>query len=315
MPNIRSPRKGSLQYWPRKRAKRIIPRIKSWPTSKVVKPLAFIGYKVGMGHLIAIDNRKNSPTKNEEIFIPFTLLECPPLKVGGITFYLNQQKIFTLLANDLDKELSRKIPLPKKPAKKGEEISNFDDLRLLVYSQPKLTGIGQKKPQTIEVALAGKKEEKLNYGREKLGKEIKINEVFEVGNQVDVHGVTKGKGFQGTVKRYGVKIRQHKSGKTKRGIGSLGPWTPKRVDWSVPMPGKMGFHSRTEYNKWVMKIADPKEIEKNEGYHKYGIIKNPCLLLKGSVAGNKKQPLCLVKAIRPNKKILPEVPEIKTIII
>ena len=59
-----SPRKGSLQFWPRKRAKKLTPRISSW-TNSGNKPLAFMGYKVGMTHLIFKDDRKHSITQKE----------------------------------------------------------------------------------------------------------------------------------------------------------------------------------------------------------------------------------------------------------
>ena len=49
------------------------------------------------------------------------------------------------------------------------------------------------------------------FGKELLGKTISINEVFREGDFVDVGAVTKGKGFQGPVKRWGVRILQHKA--------------------------------------------------------------------------------------------------------
>ena len=56
MPKTRNPRHGSMQYWPRKRAKRSFPRIRSWGASKENKPLGFAGYKVGMTHVMIVDN-------------------------------------------------------------------------------------------------------------------------------------------------------------------------------------------------------------------------------------------------------------------
>ena len=50
-----------------------------------------------------------------------------------------------------------------------------------------------------------------------IGKEIIIDEVFKEGAFLDVHGVTKGKGFQGPVKRHGIMLRHHKSEKSRRG--------------------------------------------------------------------------------------------------
>lgn len=309
-----SPRHGSLQFWPRKRAKADLARVRSWPASSQIKPLAFIGYKAGMTHLIAVDNRPYALTKNEDIALPLTIIECPPLLVAGLSFYKNSKKITQIFSAQPDKNLAKKIPLPKKVGKKIEEIKDFDDLRLLVGSQPKLTSMGAKKPKLLEIGLGGNKEEKWNYAKQKLGQEIRIEEVFEAGNWVDAHGITKGKGFQGTVKRFGVPIRQHKAEKTKRGIGTLGPWHPNRVRFSVPQSGKMGYHLRTEYNKQILKISNkPEEINPRGGIKNYGLVKNAYLLLKGSVAGPRKRGLLLVQAIRLKKRRVKEAPEIKYI--
>ena len=141
MPTTRTPRRGSLQFWPRKRSKRIFARVKYWASSKDAKPLGFAGYKVGMTHLIINDNSKNSTTKGMDIFCPVTIIECPPLKTASIKFYKNTinglKLVSETLADNLDKELARKIALPKK--KESKESKDFDFLRLLVYTQPKLT--------------------------------------------------------------------------------------------------------------------------------------------------------------------------------
>ena len=112
------PRSGSLQFWPRKRAKKIVPRIKSWSNSPDTKPLAFIGYKAGMTHILIKDNRKHSQTKNESVSLPVTIIECPPLKIFSTRFYKTidtKLKIISeVLSPNLDKELSRTISLPKK---------------------------------------------------------------------------------------------------------------------------------------------------------------------------------------------------------
>ena len=166
----------------------------------------------------------------------------------------------------------------------------------------------------MEIALGGSKEEKLDYAKQKLGQEIKIQDVFEPGNSIDAHGITKGKGFQGTVKRFGVMIRSHKAEKTKRGIGNLGAWTPKRVDYRVPQPGKMGYHLRTDYNKQILKISDkPEEINPKCGINNYGLVKNTYLLLKGSVPGPKKRALVLVGSIRPDRLMTKDAPEVNYI--
>ena len=81
MPKPRAPRRGSLQYWPRKRSKRVFARVRTWNNVKEVKPLGFAGYKVGMTHLLINDNRKTSTTKGIDISCPATIVECPPLKI------------------------------------------------------------------------------------------------------------------------------------------------------------------------------------------------------------------------------------------
>lgn len=314
MSRSHTPRHGSMQFWPRKRARHSLARVRSWPLSSQAKPLAFIAYKVGMSHLIALDRRPHALTKGEEISLPATIFDCPPLLVAGVAFYKNHQKNGQILAPQLDKDLARKFPLPKRLSKKWEDFPDFDDLQLLVHSQPKLTPADAKKPKLLEIALGGSQEEKLSYAKQKLGQEIRLEEVFEPGLSVDVHGITKGKGFQGTVKRFGVPLRQHKAEKTKRGIGTLGPWQPKRVLFTVPQSGKMGYHLRTEYNKQILKISGkPQEINLPSGFKHYGLVKNSCLFLKGSVPGPRKRPLLLLPSLRPNPAFVKDSFEVKLI--
>lgn len=319
MPKAHQPRSGSMQFWPRKRAKRELARVRSWVKSKENKPLGFFGYKAGMVHIQYVDNAPKSLTKGEEISCPVTVVECPAIKVAGINFYQEGDKGLklrsTILSDSLDKELARKISLPKKVKKKAEDIKDFDEIRLLVYTQPKLIGALGKKPKIGEVALGGSKEEQLKYAQEKLGKEITIEEVFKEGNLVDIRSVTRGKGFQGTVKRYGVSIRSHKSEKTKRGAANLGAWTPARVSYRQPLPGKMGYHLRTDFNKWLMKIGkDGKEVTPKGGFLNYGMIKNDFILIKGSMPGPRKRVITLTQAMRPNEKIPKEAPQIRYIL-
>jgi len=309
------PHRGSMQFWPRKRSKHSLARIRSWVKENKVKLLGFIAYKSGMTHLHVTQNRAKALTKGEQIFMPATIVECPPMTIFGVAFYKKTPngliKVSSVLASKLDKELAKQFQLPKKALKNIDEVKDFDDLRVLAHSNPKLTTTDSKKPKLIEVALGGNKEDKLKYVKENLGKDVTINDVFDRSNFVDVHGTSTGKGFQGTVKRYGVPIRSHKAEKTKRGIGTLGSWKPKRVEFNVPVPGKMGYHLRTEYNKQILKIGiDGKEVTPDGGIKNYGIIKNNYVLLKGSVVGPKKRALFMTPALRQDKKATKEAPEI-----
>ena len=280
MAKARRPRFGSLAYYPRKRTKKKVASIGAWAKVKDVKLLGFAGYKVGMVHLMAKDNNPNSLTKGETIAYPATIIECPPIKSASIRFYKKTiyglKVISDVLAENLDKELERKITMPKNKKNKVEDIKDFDDLTLVIYTQPKLTGVGKKKPELFEMAIGGKKEEKLKYAQEMLGKEINVSDVFGVGNQIDIHAITKGKGYQGPVKRFGIGLKSHRSQKGRRNPGSLGSWKGQmNIMWKVPHAGQMGYWQRTEYNKWLLKIADKADdINPKGGFRNYGIVKS-----------------------------------------
>jgi large subunit ribosomal protein L3 len=311
----RNPRHGSMQFWPRVKSKRAYAKVRTYPGNEP-KLLGFAGYKVGMTHLMITDNKSTSPTKGEDIFWPITIVECPPLKVASVRFYKISPKgsnaVSQVFADKLDKELSKKIVIPKKQAKKLENVKEFDDISLIVYTQPKLTSIGKKKPEIFEIALGGKKEDKISYAKEKLGKEVMIDEIFQEGEQIDIHSITKGKGFQGPLKRFGISLRSHKSEKSRRNPGSLGGWKAQgHVMYRIAHAGQMGYHQRTEYNKLIVKISDDlKLVQPDGGFIRYGKINSKYILLKGSVAGSKKRLIRFTHAIRPNKLIPKEAPAI-----
>ena len=311
MARASKPRAGSLQFWPRKRAKRLYPKIRSWTNLASTKLLGFLAYKVGMTHVQVQEynaSLKSTILKN----YPVTVLECPPLKLFSIRFYknmINGNKVITeILASNLDKELKRKISLPKNI--KSNYPEDFDDLKVLVYTQPRLA-FGKKKPEILELAISGNKEEKLGYAKSLLNKEIKISEIFKQNQYVDAHAVTKGHGFQGAVRRHGVDLRSHKSEK-KRRVNVLGSQTPGKIRWGMPMPGQHGLHTRTEYNKFILKISNNiKEINPKSGFHQYGLIKNDYLLVKGSIPGAKKRLIVLTEPIRTKKILQTEISFIK----
>ncbi|MBW2983677.1 50S ribosomal protein L3 [Candidatus Woesearchaeota archaeon] len=315
MPKTRRPHYGSLQFWPRKRAKRIYARVRSKISSKEAKPLEFAGYKVGMTHLAVTDNRPKSTTKGEEIIYPVTIIECPPIKTSSIRFYKNttagSKLCSEVFSEKLDKELERKLRV-KSVKKKVDDVKDFDDIKVSVHTNPKLTTIGKKKPEFFEICIGGSKEDKLKWAKENLGKEININDVFQGGQQIDVHAVTKGKGYQGPVKRFGIGLKHHKSEKGVRRVGSLGGWKAQgHFMWKVAHAGQMGYHQRTEYNKWILKIGTkPEEINTKSGFVRYGLIKNPYIIVKGSILGPSKRLIRFNSAIRGNRLVPKEAPSI-----
>jgi len=305
------PRAGSLAYAPRKRAKKEIPRIHSWPDTTEAGVLGFAGYKVGMTNVLAFDHRKTCSTHGLEIFIPVTILEVPSLSVAAIRFYKPGYHGLTtytdVFSDNLSEDLRKRINInpektdtEKKLSRVEKELSDIADIRLIVYTQPRLTSLSKKVPDIMEVCIGGGINEKFAYARGKIGRNIPVSEVFKENQYVDVTAVTKGKGFQGVIKRFGIRKQPRKAGKGRRHIGSGGAWTPTRKLWKEPLPGQMGYHSRTEYNKVLMQIGDDGDkVTPKGGFLRYGGVKKDYVLIKGSVPGPSKRLIRLTQPKRP----------------
>jgi large subunit ribosomal protein L3 len=96
-----------------------------------------------------------------------------------------------------------------------------------------------------------------DLGKYAVGAEIKAEEVFQVGQIVDVAGVSKGKGFQGTIKRHNFKMGDatHGNSLSHRAPGSIGQrQTPGRVFPGKKMSGHMGAVNRTVQGLEVVKV-------------------------------------------------------------
>lgn len=303
MPTRKSPRKGSLQFWPRKRSKKFLPSV-NWnaiPESDSVKDLkGFIGYKTGMKTAYVINNTAHAMSKGKKISVPITIIECPPLKILSVRFYKDGKVKKEILSEKLDKELKKKIKLPKKISKiEDVKKEEYNDMRIICYSLVKKTGI-KKTPDLSEIGLKGNLDEKFNFVKENLGKEISVSDVFEKGQLVDLRGLTKGKGLQGPVKRFGITLKQHKSEKGRRRPGSLGPWHPARVTFRAPQAGQLGMFSRTTYNSKIIDLGNNPENFKNILH--FGNIKTGYLIVSGSVQGPAKRQILITAPLRKNKK-------------
>jgi len=287
------PRRGSLAFSPRKRAKSEITRIRSYPQVSEVRLLGFAGYKAGMTHVIMIDDDPTSSTSGMEIAVPVTVIETPPLHVAGIRYYTKTPYGWRVIGEDREEKDSVEMP------------DGTQEIRALVHTHPEIvSGVPKKRPEFMEIAIGGSLEEKFEYISERLGKDVSIKEVFKEGQLIDVSAVTKGKGTQGPVKRWGVMTQDEKHGRSsrRRHVGTLGPWHPARVSWRVPQLGQTGYHQRTELNKRILKIGeDGEEITPKGGFVKYGVVKNAYVLVKGSVPGPRKRLIRMRDAIRPSE--------------
>ncbi len=314
------PRRGSIAYSPRVRARSEIPRVRAWPVQKQPKLMGFAGYKAGMTHVIMTDDVPNSLTSGMEISIPVTILEAPPMKVAAIRVYNSStygaHAIAEAWTTELDKELNRAMSVPKKHdlpaalAKIDQLIKDgaAKDLRVVMYTVPeKVTGIPKKKPEIMENNIGGTDlKARFEYAKTLLGKPVNIGDVFASGDIIDVLAITIGKGLQGPVKRWGIQIQKSKHSRagSVREIGTLGPWHPSHVSWRVPQLGQTGYHQRTEFNKRVMQIGkDGKAVTPAGGLLNYGIVRNDYIIIKGSVPGPVKRLIRLRPAIRPKKPL------------
>ena len=130
---------------------------------------------------------------------------------------------------------------------------------------------------------------------------------------VDTAAITKGKGWQGPIARFGVKKKQHKSRKSVREVGSLGPISPQYVMYTVPRGGQRGFHQRIEYNKRIMLMDNTEnvkfKINPDGGFKHFGNVDGDFVIVHGSVPGTYNRLIKLRTQVRnvPTKVIKPNV--------
>ena len=321
-----APRHGSLAFLPRKRASAIKGRVRHWlENSDEIDFLGFMGFKVGMTHITYIEDQQHSPYYGKELMKPVTIVEVPPILLIGIRIYdrdeygkFIQGEIFT---TEFNKYLSRKLCVPdlekydidKNKKDLLKSLTKSSEIYGIFQTQPYNTSLPRKKPDIMEIKLnsAGDPKASFQFALDKLGEEIRVRDVLKEGELVDIIAVTKGKGFQGPVKRFGIKILTRKNNKIKRAVACIGPWHPARVLYTVPRPGQLGFHQRTEYHKRIMLIGEnEEEINPKGGFIRYGKVKGDYLLLLGSIPGPKKRLITLRKTIRPVKTFEVKTPEI-----
>lgn len=122
-----------------------------------------------------------------------------------------------------------------------------------------------------------------------VGQEIKVDS-FVAGEVVDVTGTSKGKGYQGVIKRHGQHIgpKGHGSG-AHRIVGSMGPIAPNRIAPGKKLPGQMGNVKRTVQNLEIVAVD----------------VENNVLLISGSIPGPKKGLVIVKSAVKGNGKVNP----------
>jgi Ribosomal protein L3 len=79
--------------------------------------------------------------------------------------------------------------------------------------------------------------------------EVAIDSVVQQNDMIDTIGITKGRGTQGVIARWGISRLPRKTHRGLRKVACIGAWHPSRVAWTVARAGQHGFHHRTEINK------------------------------------------------------------------
>ena len=161
----------------------------------------------------------------------------------------------------------------------------FDTKRENISNKPEMGHVGKANtaPKRFFKEIRG-----VDISKYSLGQELTV-EVFEEGEMVDVSGISKGKGFQGVIKRYNQSRGPMGHGSQyHRGVGSMGTLRPMRVFKGKKLPGHMGNETVTIQNLEVVAI----DLDEN------------VILIKGNIPGPKNSFVVIKSSIKnPDAKV------------
>merc|ERR1711970_113404 len=281
-----APRHGSLKFLPKKRCVRPRGTPKSFPKDDASQPIhltAFVGFKAGMTHVVREAEKPGSAINKKEVVEPVTIVECPSLKVVGVTGYIKTadgpRSIKTVWAARLTDEVKRRFyknwyACKKKAFTKASKKWESEDgkksidrdlellkkhavsVRAICHTQMQGLSIRQKKAHLIEIQVnGGSIADKVDWCKDNFEKEVAVNTVFAKNEMLDCIGITKGRGYHGVTSRWHTKELPRKTHKGLRKVACIGAWHPSRVAFSVARSGQKGYHHRTEINKKVYRVG------------------------------------------------------------
>ncbi|KAH7525099.1 hypothetical protein FEM48_Zijuj06G0189100 [Ziziphus jujuba var. spinosa] len=338
------PRHGSLGFLPRKRASRHRGKVKAFPKddpSKPCKLTAFLGYKAGMTHIVREVEKPGSKLHKKETCEAVTIIETPPMVVVGVVGYVRTPRglrsLNTVWAQHLSEEVRRRFyknwckskkkaftkyskQFESEEGKKNiqaqlEKLKKYATVvRVLAHTQiRKMKGLKQKKAHLMEIQVnGGTVAQKVDFAYSFFEKQIPVDAVFQKDEMIDIIGVTKGKGYEGVVTRWGVTRLPRKTHRGLRKVACIGAWHPARVSFTVARAGQNGYHHRTEMNKKIYKLGKTaqeshtaitefdrteKDITPMGGFPHYGVVKDDYLLIKGCCVGPKKRVVTLRQSL------------------
>jgi len=332
-----------LGFLPKKRTRHHSGKIKSFPKDDPKQPChltAFMGFKAGMTHVLRTVDRPGAKVNGKDCVEAVSIVECPPMTAVGFVGYVETPRglraLVTVFAQHLSDSLKRRFyknwyKSKKKAFTKYSKTYGENQMaaqverakkycsviRMLCHTNVGLAKVGQKKAHLKEIQInGGKVAEKVDFCQSNFEKELRVGDVFSQNEMIDVIGVTKGRGIDGVITRWGVTRLPRKTHRGLRKVACIGAWHPARVQFQVPRAGQNGYHHRTEINKKVMRIGKKEDVndancEKDitekpitplGGFPHYGQINEDWLMIKGGVCGTKKRAITLRQSLLPQTK-------------
>merc|ERR1712150_421683 len=333
-------------------------KIKAFPKDDVSKKphmTGFVGFKAGMTHVIREVEKPGSKLHNKETSEPVTVIETPPMTVVGCSGYVKTpngvKKLKTIWAKHVNDGFKKRVVRNWYKTKKTcafskiasrygseKELEKMKELmkkyctsiraichtQMVVNSKKRIRSVQSKKDPIMEFQInGGTIAEKIDFVVSKFEQDVRIKDVFNLEEMIDVICITKGKGFKGVTSRWHTKKLPRKTHKGLRKVACIGAWHPARVAYSVARSGQKGYHHRCEINKKIYRIGqgihkDGGKLIKNNaatetdltdksitpmgGFPHYGEVKNDFVMLLGACAGPKKRVLTLRKSLMTHTK-------------
>ncbi|KAG2663068.1 hypothetical protein I3760_16G009700 [Carya illinoinensis] len=294
-----------------------------------------------MTHIVREVEKPGSKLHKKETCEAVTVVETPPMVVVGVVGYVRTPRglrtLNTVWAQHLSEEVKRRFyknwckskkkaftkyskQYESEEGKKNiqvqlEKMKKYATvIRVLAHTQiRKMKGLKQKKAHLMEIQVnGGTVAQKVDYAYNFFEKQIPVDAVFQKDEMIDIIGVTKGKGYEGVVTRWGVTRLPRKTHRGLRKVACIGAWHPARVSFTVARAGQNGYHHRTEMNKKIYKLGKAgleshtavtefdrteKDITPMGGFPHYGIVKDDYIMIKGCCVGPKKRVVTLRQSL------------------
>merc|ERR1712166_779541 len=232
-------------------------KIRHFPKDDASKPVhltAFMGYKAGMTHVVRyMEKREGKKTIKKDIVEAVTVVETPPCKVVGMVGYIDTPRglraFSTVWAQNLPtgvlrrfyKNYSEDTASKKHVNRDIQRITKFCSVvRVLVATQIEKVNLRRKKCDLMEIQInGGNTAAKVAWAQSKFEGEVTVGEVFQNDEMVDTIAITRGKGTQGVIKRFGISRLPRKTRRGLRKVACIGAWHPSAVKWTVARTGNL----------------------------------------------------------------------------